>query len=427
MSNLAYAFLWLFTFAIPWEAIVLIPGIGTIGRLVGLVTAPIGVLAVLARGRARPLALLHILGGCFAIWVGLTTAWSLDPENTRLSFQSVVQVAAIPWLIWELAGTPRRRGGLLQAYVFGAYVSVASVLWNYHSGISTRGSGGELATVNTGRYSAEGFNPNDLGFLLVLALPIAWHLSLTHRNVILKWINRLYIPFGMMAILLTGSRSSLIGAILALMIVPLTLGRLSQGMKFGVLAIMIATVLAGAFLVPEKTLARLSTTTEELESGTLNERRVIWKAGLEVYPRHPILGVGAGSFPIAIRPLLGGENKTAHNTYLSVLVEEGAVGFILFSLMILSVYFHARSAPLEERRFALILLFTIVVGLLPRAWEFDKRLWLMFGFLLAQPSMAGVLVHHARLWAPARTRFEPRPGVVSREPVRGRRGHQPLP
>lgn len=428
MASLAYACIWFFTFTIPWESSVMIPGLGTgpsgsgtIGKLIGLIAAAIGVFAVLARGRARPLAAFHILAGCFVIWVGLTSAWSIDQAETKRSLLLAIQVAAIPWLIWELAATPSRRSGLLQAYVFGAYVSVINILWNYHSGISVKGSTGELTIADTGRYSAEGFNPNDLGFLLVLALPMAWHLSLNHGNTILKWINRLYIPFGMMAILLTASRSSLIGAILALSIIPLTLGRLSLGMKFGVFIILITTLVAGAILVPEKTLARLSTTKDELESGTLNERRVIWKAGFELFLRHPIRGVGAGGFDQGVQPFLG-YKKTAHNTYVSVLVEEGAVGLAIFFLMLLSIYFHARSAPPEERRFVLVLLFTLVIGLLPRAWEINKPLWVIFGLLLA-PTSPRVLAHYARQWVPpTRTRLRARSEPVGGEPVGDRRG-----
>jgi O-antigen ligase len=401
MANLAYACLWFFTFTIPWEATVMIPGLsagpsgsGTIGKLVGLVTAAIGLGAILARGQARRLALFHILAGCFVIWIGLGVGWSLDPAETTQNFKSVFQAAAIPWLIWELAGTPIRRERLFQAYVLGAYISAINLLLNWQAGFAVRGTHGRLTTVETGRYSVEGFNPNELGFLLVLALPLAWHLNLNHPNAILRWINRLYIPIGTVAVLLTGSRSSLIGAMLALSIVPLTLGRLSRGMRFGVLTLMIATLVAGAFVIPEKTLARLGTTKDEIESGTLNERRVIWQAGSEAFLRHPIRGVGSGAFPAAVEPFLG-YPKTAHNTFVSVLVEEGAVGMTLFSLMLLSIYFHVRSAPAEERRFLLVLLATLVIGLIPRAWEVNKPLWLMFGFLLA-PSATAVLARRAR-------------------------------
>jgi O-antigen ligase len=403
MASIAYACIWFFSFTIPWESSVMIPGLGsgptgsgTIGKLVGLVTAAMGVLAILARGRARKLALFHILAACFVIWVGVTSTWSLDPEGSVRTFKLVVQVAAIPWLIWELAPDPKRRKGLFQAYVFGAYISVINILINYHSGLATRGTGGEMTAVDTGRYSAEGFNPNDLGLLLVLALPMAWQLSFDHRHTILRWINRLYIPLGTVAVLLTGSRSSMIGAVMALTLIPLTLGRLSHPMKVGVITLILATVVAGVAVLPEKTLARLSTTTSEIESGTLNERRVIWQAGLQLFWRRPIQGVGAGAFPEAVEPFLG-YKKTAHNTYIDILIEEGAVGLILWVLILASIFFHARSAPPEERRFVFVVLATLVVGCIPRAWEYQKAMWLMFGFLLVPAASAVVALREP--WA----------------------------
>jgi O-antigen ligase len=194
-------------------------------------------------------------------------------------------------------------------------------------------------------------------------------------------------------------------------------------MKAGVLSVIAAMVVAAAVYVPETTWARLGTTREEIESGTLNERTTIWKAGLELFPRYPVGGVGAGAFPTAVKPFLGSK-KGPHNTFLSVLIEQGVIGLALFSLMFLSVYFHARSAPPEDRRFVLVLLLTLFVGLTPRTYEFKKLTWLMFSLLLV-PSTAAALAYQARQWVPARTHFHPgsHPGSqpVRREPVPGGR------
>jgi hypothetical protein len=78
-------------------------------------------------------------------------------------------------------------------------------------------------------------------------------------------------------------------------------------------------------------------------------------------------------------------------------------------LILVSIYFHIRSAPPDERRFALVILATIVVGLLPRSWEFEKPLWLMFGLLLA-PLPVPAVVHRAKRWIPA----IPRPAAPPR-------------
>src|SRR6185312_574618 len=109
MAKLAYVCLWIFTFVVPWENTVLIPGMGTgpkgvatLGRIVGLVATPVCLAAILARGRVRPPAMFHVFSACFVIWIGLTTVWSMDPDSTLAAFSTAVQVASIPWLIWEL-------------------------------------------------------------------------------------------------------------------------------------------------------------------------------------------------------------------------------------------------------------------------------------------------------------------------------------
>lgn len=381
MSSFAYGLLWVFVFAVPWENMVLFPGIGTIGRLLGLIAALVGIVAILTRGQFRRLATFHVVAACYIIWAALTIVWSVDQAGTLQWIQSVSQAAAIPWLIWELAGTSRRRANLLQAYVLGAYVSSFDTFMHYRSGISRF----------TGRFAAQGFNPNDLGFLLALALPMAWQLGITHRNLIVRWVNRLYIPVGAIAVLLTGSRSSFVAVMMALSVVPFTMPWLTRRMKFGALGVSLASAIAIGLYVPPATWKRLATTGEEIGSGTLNNRRVIWKAALELFPRYPIGGVGAGALPEAIGPFLG-EDKTSHNTYISVLIEEGAVGITLFTLMLVSLFFHARAATGPGRRVAFVIFVMLLVGLLPRAWEHYKVTWLMFGLLLV-PSDSSVFTY----------------------------------
>jgi O-antigen ligase len=394
VANLAYCFLLALTFAIPWENSIIIPGIGTIGRLIGLVTAALGVFAILLRGRLRHPATFHYLSAAFVGWSGLTLMWTVDLPATMERVFRVVQGAALPWLVWELAPSPGRRRGLLQAYVLGAYVSAMDTISHYRSGISTHEA--------TGRFSAEGFNPNDLGFLLVLALPMAWHLGITYRSPIMRWLNRVYLPLGMVAILLTGSRSSLVTSVLAMALVPLTFTRLKIGMQAGVAAALAVAVVATIKVVPATTWQRLATTGQEIESGTLNERRVIWEAGLQVFARHPIGGIGAGAFPTAVVPFLG-YKKTPHNTYISILVDQGLVGFTIFILMLVSIFFHARAATDQDRRFVYVLLLTLAVGLMPRAWEHYKPTWLMFGLLLlpAEAALAATGPHVGQVFTRA--------------------------
>src|SRR5580704_15803013 len=68
ISRLAFAFLWLLVFAIPWEDAVTIPGFGTGTRLIGITAFVLGVIAVIERGRVRHPIAGHVILILFVLW-----------------------------------------------------------------------------------------------------------------------------------------------------------------------------------------------------------------------------------------------------------------------------------------------------------------------------------------------------------------------
>ena len=156
-----------------------------------------------------------------------------------------------------------------------------------------------------------------------------------------------------------------------------------------VVIVLTGVVVAGRYVSPAA-LARLETTRTELTEGTLNNREVIWAAGLHLFPLHPLGGVGAGGFERAVVPFLGSE-KTGHNTYLAVLLEQGLIGLALFLLVLSSAFFHLPAAPSRERRFFTVLLVTLCLGLAPRTWQAEKQTWIILALMLspaARPAVA---------------------------------------
>src|ERR1700674_2922019 len=61
LGRLAFAFLWLFAFAMPWEDAVSIPGFGTGVRLIGIPAVALGVVAIIERGRVRRPGAGHVI------------------------------------------------------------------------------------------------------------------------------------------------------------------------------------------------------------------------------------------------------------------------------------------------------------------------------------------------------------------------------
>jgi O-antigen ligase len=231
------------------------------------------------------------------------------------------------------------------------------------------------------RFSIEGFDPNDLAMTLVLALPMAWYLGMTYQQPLLRWFCRGFVPLGVLALALTGSRGGMVAGTIGLLVVPLTMTRLTPG-KFAAALVLVAVSggLAVAY-TPESVIERLASTRSQVQRGELGGRMTIWRAGAEAFVERPITGYGAGAFAPAVRRILG-YPRVSHNSYLTVLVEQGLVGFVLYAGMFVTVMLPVMKLPIMEKRFALVMLATLAVAMLPLSWEDQKPAWFTLASLL---------------------------------------------
>jgi hypothetical protein len=376
MHAFAYGALWIFVFVLPWENMVVFPGLGTLSKVMGMLALVVTAFAPLISGRLRRLRLFHVCALVFVVWAVSSVLRVAEYQQHWAILRSLtyVQLFLMCWMIWELAPDVRHQRGLLVAYVLGAYVSGLATILAYASGHGTS------ATLR--RFAAEGFDANALGTILALAVPMAWYLGLTYRRSILQWICRAYLPLGVFAIGLTASRGALVVATVALLIVPLTLTKLSPGRMLGAMLLLLVCGTVAAVYVPETSLQRYSTISSEVEEGRFGGRGEIWLAGLRAFAEHPLVGHGSATFKGAVEPYLG-RAIVAHNTYLQVLVEQGIIGFVPWFMMFVAVFRQVRRLPHLERRFGQILLATLAVALLPLSWDERKAVWFVLAILAA--------------------------------------------
>lgn len=378
MTKFAYAGLWIFIFSVPWERIIVLPGLSIVTRATGGLALALTALAVVVTGRFRRWRVFHVAALLFVVWTGIGV-WVLQAWEIPAKFYTFAQLFLVVWMIWELAATAARQMGLLTAYVLGAYVAAIDTILLYLR------QAGALR-----RFAAGGADPNSLAMTLALGLPMAWYLGMTYRRPLLRWMCRGYVVVGLVAIGLTGSRGGMLASVVALSIVPLTLGKLSPGRRAAAICLLMVSGAVAAAYVPETLVQRFATTGSEVQEGKLGGRFQIWAGGVKAFAQKPLMGYGTGNFKPAVRPW--GGVQVAHNSYLSVLVEEGLVGFTFFATMLVSALLAVLRLRGMERRFALILWATLGIAILPLTWEDQKEVWFTMSALvgLAAAPAAGL-------------------------------------
>lgn len=402
MTRVAYGALWVFVFSLPWERILVLPGVSIIPRVTGALALALALLAVVMSGRFRPWHLFHVAALLFWIWSGVVLL-AFHTGDLPSKFWTFAQLLVAVWMIWELAPSVRHQRGLLTAYVLGAYVAAFDTILLYRKAASV-----------LNRFAAGGADANDLAMVLALGLPMAWYLGITYRKPILRWVCRGYLPVALVAIGLTGSRGGVLATTVALLIVPLSLTKLSPGRRATAIVILgLAGALAVAY-TPETLITRLSTTGTELEGGRLGGRGKYWKAGWEAFTQRPIMGYGTSGFKKAIAPTMGtAEVNVAHNSFLSVAVEEGFVGLLLYMTMLAAVLRSVLMLHSLERRFALVLLATLGTAMLPLTWEDRRVVWVIMGALLGF-SQAHLAMRGRAVQQPVPRRVAPLAGRAGR-------------
>jgi O-antigen ligase len=371
LNRLASTSLWLLVFVIPLENVV-IPGVGLLSIVVGIIASGICVLAIIERGSVRPLNAGHILMGLFVLWAAVTYLWSLDRDATLVQAAVYFRLLLMVWLIWQLsseAGQPIR---LLQAYVFGTSVAGLDTIYQF-----VRQN--EAAYQ---RYAGAGANPDDLGLMAALSVPIAYCFFIETRGR-MRWLYVVQMALAGTTILLSATRGAALAVGVALSIVPATSARLKRRQIVAISATLALLVAAGLFFAPATSTERLATIPEELAGGSLSGRTSIWAAGVELFREHPFIGVGAGAYRNSVRQILI-VGEVAHNTFLSIAVELGIVGLAIFCALLGALLICALELPWLPKRLWLVCAAVWLVGVSNLTWEMRKPTWLFFGLLLAQ-------------------------------------------
>jgi len=383
MRRIAYTLSLFLIFTIPWEGVIQ-SSWGTGAKILGVVVAVCWLATVVTTGRLRRPTPFHLIVFLFVLWNAASVFWSARPNRTLAQLATWIQLLGLVFILWDLYTTEIALLAGLQAYVLGAYVAVGSAIYNYFSG--------NAFYTHYQRFTAGDTNPDGFGFILVLGMPLAWYLttkrSTSSKSPFWTFINYAYIPMAFWGIALSGTRTALIASIIASLYGLAVLSRVRPWIRAVLtLVLMLTAIYSLPYLQTLKSFQRLGTTGTELTEGDLNNRTNIWREGLASFVEHPLLGVGSNMYRSVNKFAKDNTGKVGHNTYLSVLVELGLIGFLLFGLILLITFVQALRQPKWESWFWLTVFAVWGIGAFTLTWEPKKSTWLFLSFIIVSAAL----------------------------------------
>lgn len=269
------------------------------------------------------------------------------------------------------------KGFIYSTFVFSA-IGVSSALLGYPSwGVL---SGRIVSTTN---------DPNIAGIISIIGLMSLWKYKYSGYSMS-KWFSITYIFVATLVIILTGSRTAIIGVFLILIVYVIVNG--SKWMKILLIAMSLLLGI-GIILIYDSSYndgqyysMMVSRSFEETESA-IDFRSVLRKSAIEMGSEHFVLGVGSGQFPRRSNEYFEQfgidvkssnqysdlEGKVVHNTYLSLFAENGVLAIFLYTAMLIIALCNYKS-KYQKLIMILIALFSYLFNI-----ENSRFIWFTFG------------------------------------------------
>jgi O-antigen ligase len=371
-ESISFFMVWVLGFSIPWGDMVSLPYDVQASRVLTIITAGFFSAALWRRHPMRQLdkPLWWML--LFVAWAAFSVLWSIEAEKSFRRVLSYFQLFLNVWLIHQAIRTTARYDKILLAYIAGCYVAMAGIAYNFSRSVTT----------GDGRFTAPGFDPNDLAVTLVLGIPLAWYLAFRRNRFV--WFSALYVPCAIASSLLTASRGALITLVVCLLYPLMTIPKAS--IRALLVLVLLVAVSGGVLLSVQSEIAfdRLGTITQQFTARDLNGRFDIWERGLAVFYEHPLAGVGTGAFGSAAGARRS-RDLVAHNILLGVLVDHGLIGIAMLIGIILSLFSRAWTRNSDERSLWLVVLLAWCVAVMSLSWENRELTWLLWGLCVCCP------------------------------------------
>ena len=198
--------------------------------------------------------------------------------------------------------------------------------------------------------------PNSVASATVVSLPFLQFLWWYRHDIPSSWTPTArkwfphfllgYFALALSAIILTNSRSGAVGFVVFILLFARTQRQPKK--KFKRVLIAIFLLAAVWTFMPETTKGRITTLWNpeagpRSAKGSADGRKESFFAGLTMFSREPVTGVGLGNTALYRMNLVDGEPISPHNLYGEVLGETGLIGATTFAFLISSILANVRA------------------------------------------------------------------------------------
>lgn len=178
---------------------------------------------------------------------------------------------------------------------------------------------------------------NAFAILFVTGIPFLFYFGSQTRTLWKRCCLWGIIPLSAHAVFLTGSRGGLLG--LALVISLLSLKLKSKAIALLLLLMAVAFFSWQGGQVMQE---RSQTIVAHEGDSSVESRLAAWKVGLRMVASHPLTGVGLGSFVTAAPLYSDLHAMVAHNTFIHLSAESGALAGLAYLMIIAHFFFNSR-------------------------------------------------------------------------------------
>lgn len=306
----------------------------------------------------------------FVAWSTCMLAWTPYPAAGAWKVLQYWKLLPLAWLVTQYAWSSRICHQLYGAYVMGCWLGFIGLVDGLISGSSYTSAGQQFE----GRYSF-GTDPNYLALALVMGIPFAYQCAASAESRWLRHAAAWYMPAAALAVALTGSR----GGMIALFFAACGYAIWSTGrVRLLILSVTVVLFLGmlSTSLIPAR---RFQSIPQELDSGTIADRKGLWIEAVTVFDQHPLTGLGIGA-PEGLLSI------AVHNTALEVLMAGGMISFLLFYSPFAFAMVRLRRIRPSERKSLLIVCTVWLVGTMALSWDDNTISWFLLAVLWSFPA-----------------------------------------